>query len=50
MRCIVIALGFPLGSRTQTNTVNVSVTHGNVRRTFENMFQVDTSVAAKSRK
>jgi len=40
----VIALGFPLGSRTQATTVNVSVTLGHVRRTFENMFQVDTSL------
>lgn len=40
----VIALGFPLGSRTQETTVNVSVTRGNVRRTFESMFQVDTSL------
>jgi S1-C subfamily serine protease len=40
----VIALGFPLGSRTQAATVNVSVTRGNVRRTFENLLQVDTSI------
>jgi S1-C subfamily serine protease len=40
----VITLGFPLGSRTQTTTVNVSVTQGHVRRAFENMFQVDTSI------
>jgi S1-C subfamily serine protease len=40
----VIALGFPLGSRTQEATVNVSVTSGNVRRTFENLLQVDTSM------
>jgi S1-C subfamily serine protease len=40
----VIALGFPLGSRTQESKVNVSVTQGHVRRTFENMFQVDTSL------
>jgi len=40
----VIALGFPLGSRTQETTVNVSVTRGNVRRTFESMLQVDTSL------
>jgi S1-C subfamily serine protease/tetratricopeptide (TPR) repeat protein len=40
----VIALGFPLGSRTQEATVNVSVTRGNVRRTFENLLQVDTSI------
>lgn len=40
----VIALGFPLGSRTQAATVNVSVTQGHVRRTFENLLQVDTSI------
>ena len=40
----VIALGFPLGSRTQETNVNVSVTTGHVRRTFENLLQVDTSI------
>ena len=40
----IIALGFPLGRRTQADTVNVSVTSGNVRRTFENLIQVDASV------
>ncbi|OGP57188.1 MAG: hypothetical protein A2V65_03550 [Deltaproteobacteria bacterium RBG_13_49_15] len=40
----VIALGFPLGSQTQAATVNVSVTQGHVRRTFENMIQVDSSI------
>ena len=40
----IITLGFPLGSRTQANTVNVSVTRGNVRRTFETLLQVDTSI------
>ena len=40
----VIALGFPLGSRTQEAAVNVSVTSGHVRRTFENLVQVDTSI------
>jgi S1-C subfamily serine protease len=40
----VIALGFPLGSRTQVDTVNASVVRGNVRRAFENMFQVDASL------
>ncbi len=40
----VITLGFPLGSRTQTDTVNVSVVAGNIRRTFENMFQIDASL------
>ena len=40
----IIALGFPLGRRTQADTVNVGVTSGHVRRTFENMIQVDASV------
>jgi S1-C subfamily serine protease/lipoprotein NlpI len=40
----VIALGFPLGRRTQEDTVNVSVTSGNVRRTFKNLIQIDASV------
>ncbi len=40
----VIALGFPLGSRTQVDTVNASVVRGNVRRTFETMFQIDASL------
>jgi S1-C subfamily serine protease len=40
----VIALGFPLGSRTQLDTVNASVVRGNVRRAFENMFQIDASL------
>jgi len=40
----VIALGFPLGRRTQADTINVSVTSGNVRRTFENLIQIDTSL------
>jgi tetratricopeptide (TPR) repeat protein len=40
----VIALGFPLGSRTQADAVNASVVRGNVRRAFENMFQIDASL------
>ena len=40
----IIALGFPLGRRTQADTVNVSVTRGHVRRTFKNLIQVDASV------
>lgn len=40
----VIALGFPLGSRTQVDTVNASVVRGNVRRSFETMFQIDASL------
>ena len=39
----VITLGFPLGSRTQDSTVNVSVTGGHVRRTFEDLLQVDVA-------
>jgi S1-C subfamily serine protease len=39
----VITLGFPLGSRTQAATVNVSVTRGHVRRSFEDLIQVDAS-------
>jgi S1-C subfamily serine protease len=40
----VIALGFPLGKRTQTTTVRVSATGGHVRRSFREMIQVDTSI------
>jgi S1-C subfamily serine protease len=40
----VITIGFPLGSRTQTTHINVSVTHGHVRRSFEELLQVDTSI------
>lgn len=40
----VITLGFPLGRQTQVATVNVSVTRGNVRRAFENLLQVDSSI------
>jgi len=40
----LIAIGFPLGSRTQDDTVNASVTEGTVRRSFENVIQVDTSL------
>lgn len=40
----LITLGFPLGSKTQAATVNVSVTRGHVRRTFETLFQVDASL------
>ncbi len=39
-----ITLGFPLGRRTQADTINASVTRGNVRRTFENLIQVDASL------
>jgi serine/threonine protein kinase len=41
----LIAIGFPLGSRTQADTVNASVTGGSVRRSFENLIQVDTSLS-----
>lgn len=40
----IITLGFPLGSRAQEASVNVSVTRGHVRRNFENVLQVDTSI------
>ena len=40
----LITIGFPLGSRTQDEAVNASVTGGNVRRSFENVLQVDTSL------
>ncbi len=40
----VIAIGFPLGSRTQVDTVNASVVRGNVRRAFETMFHIDASL------
>jgi S1-C subfamily serine protease/tetratricopeptide (TPR) repeat protein len=40
----VISLGFPLGSRTQADTVNVSVARGHVRRCFENLIQVDAPI------
>lgn len=40
----VITMGFPLGSRTQTSHVNVSVTHGHVRRSFDDFLQVDSSI------
>ncbi len=39
----VMTLGFPLGSRYQGTTVNVSVTGGHVRRTFEDLLQVDVA-------
>ena len=40
----IIALGFPLGSRSQEARVNVSVTQGHVRRSFENLLQIDASL------
>ncbi len=40
----IIALGFPLGSRTQEMTINVGVARGHVRRSFENMIQIDASI------
>ncbi|MGD2012515.1 MAG: trypsin-like peptidase domain-containing protein [Desulfobacterales bacterium] len=39
-----ITLGFPLGNRTQADIVNASVTSGHVRRSFENLLQVDASL------
>jgi len=40
----IIALGFPLGSRTQEMTINVSGARGHVRRSFENLIQIDASI------
>ncbi|UCH20974.1 MAG: trypsin-like peptidase domain-containing protein, partial [Deltaproteobacteria bacterium] len=40
----ILLLGFPLGRRTQDTSVNVSVTHGHVRRSVENLIQVDASI------
>ncbi len=40
----IITLGFPLGRRAQETRVNVSVTKGHVRRSFENFIQVDASL------
>ncbi len=40
----VMALGFPLGRRTQDRAVNVSVTRGYVRRSFNDLLQVDSSI------
>ena len=40
----VITLGFPLGSRSQAATVNVSVARGHVRRSFENLLQIDAAL------
>ncbi len=40
----VITLGFPLGSQTQAAHVNVSVARGSVRRSFEDLLQVDASI------
>ncbi|MCG2776702.1 MAG: trypsin-like peptidase domain-containing protein [Desulfobacterales bacterium] len=40
----VVILGFPMGSRAQEASVNVSVARGHVRRSFENLLQVDASL------
>jgi len=40
----VITLGFPLGSSSQASTVNVSVAKGHVRRSFENLLQIDAAL------
>lgn len=40
----IITLGFPLGSRTQAEQVNVSVTQGSVRRSFEEAIQIDAAL------
>ena len=40
----IVAIGFPLGQRTQTDTVNASATRGHVRRSFEDLIHVDASL------
>ena len=40
----VAVLGFPLGSRTQASAVNVSVAWGHIRRSFEDLLQIDASL------
>jgi S1-C subfamily serine protease len=40
----VIAIGFPLGSRTQEDTVNASAVDGHARRSFKNMLQIASSL------
>lgn len=40
----IITLGFPLGSRTQAEQVNVSVTRGSVRRSFEEAIHIDAAL------
>ncbi len=40
----VVILGFPLGSRTQGDHINTSITRGHVRRTSREIIQVDSSI------
>lgn len=40
----VIIMGFPLGSRTQDERINASITRGHVRRTSRELIQVDSSI------
>ncbi|MCG8615235.1 MAG: trypsin-like peptidase domain-containing protein, partial [Desulfobacterales bacterium] len=40
----VIIMGFPLGSRTQDERINASITRGHVRRTSKELIQVDASI------
>ncbi|MCK4767220.1 MAG: trypsin-like peptidase domain-containing protein, partial [Desulfobacula sp.] len=40
----VVILGFPLGSRTQGDHINTSITRGHVRRTSKEIIQVDSSI------
>jgi len=40
----VIIMGFPLGSRTQEERINASITQGHVRRTSRKIIQVDSSI------
>ncbi|MCG8684673.1 MAG: trypsin-like peptidase domain-containing protein [Desulfobacterales bacterium] len=40
----VVIMGFPLGSRTQDERINASITRGHVRRTSKELIQVDSSI------
>ena len=40
----VIIMGFPLGSKTQDDRINASITTGHVRRTSRELIQVDSSI------
>ncbi|MDD9303653.1 MAG: trypsin-like peptidase domain-containing protein [Desulfobacter sp.] len=40
----VIIMGFPLGSQTQDERINASITRGHVRRTSRELIQVDSSI------
>jgi len=40
----ILILGFPLGNRTQGDSINTSITRGHVRRTSKEIIQVDSSI------